>query len=205
MTKNQKIGIALVAIIIVIGGYYFPTGKTVVERVTERLGAVSTLDGVDNPYTSINGVKQYYYSQPIAATSSVPCSIQNPFNATSTLLNYGITVTANGIGPGTSLLGGQIIDVSTSTSKNFAAGSYGSSSPAFIKAFNAGGGKFSTFWTVNATTTNTRVVGMSPTLASSTDVIIKPGEYVNMVISTTSAGTFSSYWTGTCSGVFQQL
>lgn len=39
MTNSKNIGIALVAVVIAIGAYFFPTSKTVVERVTETLGA----------------------------------------------------------------------------------------------------------------------------------------------------------------------
>lgn len=154
-----------------------------------RLGGVSTLDGVDFPYTSINGFKEYKYRQTISATSSVFCSIKNPYSATSTLKNYFVNVTANG-------LGSQTFDVSTSST------AFGTSSPAFVKNFSTGTGQFSTLWSYNATTTGGLLIGLSQGAVGKSDVIIGPTEYVTAKISTSTAGTFGSYFTGGCQGEF---
>lgn len=156
------------------------------------LGAVSTLDGVDNPFVSINGLKQYYYSQNTLATSSVLCSIKNPFtNSTSTLLSYGVSASINGIGA-------QNLYISTSTT------AFGSSTPAYVDRFAAPATPFSLAWGGVATTTGRLLIGIDPVTGAS-DNIIRPGEYVTLRVATSTAGVFGSYVTGVCTGVLQKL
>lgn len=157
----------------------------------QPLGAVSTLDGVDNPYVSIGGTRQYFYRQNIAATSSTVCSVKNPFAATSTLLRYTMNVTTNGIAAA------QLVDVATSTT------ALATSSPAFIKALSVGAGKFSVIWLPSATSSDATIGNSAQTGASG--VMIGPSEYVNVKIATSTAGTFATYYKGTCSAVFEAL
>ena len=199
MTKTEKILTVGIVIALVVGVFAFyrsgnigPAGQN--GQDGNSYGAVPTLDGVDNPFVSIGGVKEYYYSQGMLATSSVVCSIKNPFNATSTLLTYGAIVTSNGIAVT------QRIDLSTSTSQ------YASSSPAFVKRFDTGTGQWSLQWTVG-TTTNSELIGMKHgnlTLGSS-DVILSPSDYLNLRISTSSPGSVASPWIGRCTGVIKRL
>src|SRR3990167_2000995 len=94
MQNKKNVWIALVVVaIIAIGSYQFPKVQQTVNQV---LGAVSTLDGVDNPYVTVNGHKEWRGRVAMAATSSVICNFPNPFNATSTW--EGPTAKANTIG-----------------------------------------------------------------------------------------------------------
>lgn len=158
------------------------------------LGAVPTLDSVDNSFVSIGGAKYYYYSQAIAATSSTVCSIRNPFNATATLSDYGASVTSVGG------LGAQRYDLATSST------AYGTSTPAFIKEFLSPNAAWTMAWSP-ATTTNTRLIGLEPTgTIGNSNVLIASGEYLNFKISTTStSGTFATYLSGQCNGVLKKL
>src|SRR3990167_10834232 len=89
--QNKNIWIAMVVVaIIALGSYQFPKVQTQVQNV---LGAVPTLDGVDNPSVSIGGNKQYYFSQTLTATSSFICSLKNPYNATSSIMALGAQAT----------------------------------------------------------------------------------------------------------------
>jgi len=198
---NKKYIVALVVILIIATlGLVFPKGNTVVNQVQQKLGATPTLDGVDNPFVSINGAKLYYYSQPLTASSSVVCSIKNPFNGPAILLSYGVSATGTPLTVGG--IGNQVLDLATSTT------AYGTSSPAFLKEAPitlTAGQSFATLrWLPQATST-ARILGSNGTTGLS-DVIIGASEYLNLRISTTtSSGTFSTYYTGKCSGVFQKL
>lgn len=192
--KNKTLIVALVAILVIaIGGYVYPQAS---QQIKETIvGAVSTLDGVDNPFVSIGGGKYYYYFQPMTATSSTVCSIKNPFNATSTLVNYSIRVNANG-------LGAQSLNLSTSST------AYASSSPYFIKEVAIGTGQRDVVWIGNATTTNTVLIGTAANNnVGISDNIIGPSNYLNLGVATStgSAGIFSSYLTGSCSGIIKKL
>src|SRR3990167_3446608 len=145
MENKKVLGVALVAVIIAIGGLFYPQVQT---QVREVFGAVSTLDGVDSPFVSINGARSYYYSQGIAATSSVVCIIDPPI-ATSTLVSYRVNVRTNGIGAS------QVVDISTTT----ATGGYGSSTPAFAVAVPVGTGTFDFAWQPNSATTSAVLAG----------------------------------------------
>lgn len=160
--------------------------------VATKLGAVPTLDGVDNPFVNIGGLRQYYYSQAMSATSSAACSIQNPFQATSTILSYTALVTANN-------LGSQIFDISTSST------AIASSSPAFIRAFPTGTGQFSTIWSPMGTTTSTLIGGEPFRTNGSSLVILGPTEYLTLRYATSTPGTFGAYNVGACKALIQRL
>lgn len=192
--KNVWVALVVVAII-AIGAYQFPEIKQTV------IGAVPTLDGVDNPFVAINGNKVFHYRQNINATSSVACSVKNPFNATTTLTGFGVAVNSNG-------LGSQEFSVSTST------GAYSSSTPALMLNLATGTGQFTSYWRPNsATTTNSGTPGhidprLLPGMTNSgvSNYVIGPSEYVNVRVATSTAGTFvGGYWTGTCAGTFERF
>lgn len=163
-----------------------------------KLGSVATLDSVDNPYVSIGGVRTYYYSKPMTATSSIVCSVLNPFNATSTLISYSAYARAS------ALTAAELLSLSTSTS------AYASSSQNYVLDFSAAAGQgFAFSWTTPIATTSTRVIGL-------TDVnnvqqflnVIKPGEWLNLRIATSSPGangSTGSYTGGLCKGVIQSI
>lgn len=167
-----------------------PRGVTGADA-SRTLGAVSTLDGVQFPYISVNGLRQYWYRQQTIATSSVACSVLNPFGTTTALTSFKVK--------GWNRMGAQLVDVSTSTT------AYGTSSPAFIKAATLPAGRVDLVWGgPAATTTNANTIGLSQTVMGASDVFIRGNEYVNVKISTSSAGTFGNgYLIGECAGVFQ--
>lgn len=194
MTNVKKLGLAAVVIIAVLG-CFFPRGNSVVQQVQNQvLGNVTSLDGVDNAYVRINGNGYYNYRQNMVATSSVLCSIKNPYQATSTLVDYVAQVTSG------SLVQAQTLDVATSST------ALASSSPAFVKEFSlAAGAQASLYWTqAAATTTNARLIG-SDFVNGVSNAIVGPSEFVNLRIATATPGTFSSYLTGTCRGTFRSF
>src|SRR3990167_8795010 len=94
MTKNLKIVLS-VAIVIAIGGsYMFPRVQQTVNQV---LGAVASLDGVDNPYVTINGHREWRGTIQMTATSSVICDFSNPFTSTSSVEMLSAVSTNTGI------------------------------------------------------------------------------------------------------------
>ena len=207
MKSKSAIIVGVVAVLLSVGFTLWQGGTNTVVYKTEpqqQVGAVSTLDGVDFPYVSIGGLKTAYFSIPIAATSSVICSIKNPYGATSTVQNFGVNITGNG-------LGNVQFDLSTSSSA-YANVSYGSSTPAFIKAAITGSGQSTFYWESNATTTNINVIGMNSNLGSvlggaigKSDVVLGPNDYVTVRVATGTPGTYVVNNTGTCGGVFRRF
>jgi len=204
MKKNLWLVALIVVAIIAIGGYFYPS---VTERVTERIeqvvGAVSTLDGVDFPFVSINGNREYHYSQALNATSSVICSIKNPFNATSTLESYNISVTGQG-----AFQAAQLVDLATSTTQ------YGSSSPAFVRAATVNLFDTSISWQPRSATNTFYGVADTQAVANTlffgqlertSPFILGPSEYLNVRIATSSPASMSSYFTGACNGVIRKI
>lgn len=193
MTNSKNVGIALVAVVIAIGAYFFPTSKTVVERVTEKLGAVSTLDGVDSGETSIGGVELNYASVPIIATSSTICSIPVPENATSTLLAWKVNIV-------TGITGAANLSLSTSTN------GYATSSSFLILDRTVASGVGDSFsYIPAASSTNTRILPSSNNATGATNLFLLPGERLNLrIATTTAAGALGAYYTGTCEAVFMK-
>jgi len=176
---NKKILIGIVAVVLLVGGYLFPQGNTVVDRVVEKtLGAVSSLDSVDNPFVSIAGSKSAHYGNPLTASSSVICSVQNPYNATSTISSVRVSVRSTG-----GLLA-QVYDIATSTSRYASGTAYGSSTPALVANYKGTVGPFAMVYSP-VTTGNFPLVG--------------PTDFVNVRIATATPTAFTTYMSGTCS------
>lgn len=113
----------------------------------------------------------------ISPASLVLCSIQNPFNATSTLINASLNITT-----GTSSAATIIPAVaSTATASTTAIGQ------GFVVAANA------------------QAVLQTSGVASSTDlgVPVGPNQYVNWATTQTSAVGYVYTYTGTCNALFQ--
>lgn len=193
---NKKfIGTALVAVLVIaIIGLFLPTGNPITQRI---VGAVSTLDGVDNPFVSINGRQEWWGRVGIdSATSSVVCAIKNPYGATSTIKALSLSVRSNGLDDTT--VSNKIV-VSTSTS------AFGSSTAALVHD-HAIQDAFSFSWVPNtATSTGTgpSATGNSRLLAgmtasSTSAYVLGPSEWITFKMSTSSAGTFASYMAGSC-------
>lgn len=198
MNKVLTTGGIIIALVLSIIGLVQNDTKTVVEKPSGALA------GPDIPYRDvcIGGVCSHYEQQPLAATSSVICSIPIP-TATSTLAAFNMTVTGN------NLVAAQTLDVSTSTSQ-FAqiAGNYGSSTPAYIFAASLpAAGQKSFFWrSGNSSTTNSKAWG-SDTLFNTGEALIVSSTtqtYLNVRIATGTPGTWASgnYLTGSCSAKF---
>jgi len=158
-----------------------------------KFGAVSTLNQVDNPYVSINGIQQYYYNQPMSATSSVLCSLANPFNATSTLVSYSAVTTVN-------LLGAQSFDISTSST------AFASSSLALVRAYNTPTGQSTILWQPLATTTSSKLIGVEATgVIGNSNIVLAPSDFITFRLATGTPGTYAAYNQGSCKGVVQRL
>ena len=193
MENKKVLGVALVAVIIAIGGLFYPQVQQAI------FSGVPTLDGVDNPNVSIGGVKTYYHSQPFTATSSFICSLRNPFNATSSIESLSAVSTNVGISQANALY------VSTSTT------AYGTSTANLINAFPMGAGEWAVSLAKNtATTTGELGVDISGNVLEganadgSSNYFLKPTEYITWKIATTTGGTYVTYDQGTCSAVLQQ-
>ena len=202
MTKNTFVALIVITVL-TIGAYFFPTGNTVVQKVTERLGAVSTLDGVDSSYVKINGVETAYVSQAINATSTMLCNIQNPYSASSTLLSFSMRVTDG-------VLGANNVSVSTSSL------SYGSSTPVLVLDHVLPSNSTSILaWVPNGATSTRSFTGafadsrILPSINGTnggTYNLINSGEFVVARLSTTTgAGDLADYYDGQCSAVFQKI
>jgi len=209
MKDNRNIVIGVVVLVVLILGIVFPRGNSVVERVINNtVGAVSTLDGVDTPFVKIGGNQRWIGSLGISATSSVLCSLKNPFGATSTLESFSYRIATS------SIARSEYVSLSTSTSQyRDNAGSYGSSTNAFMHTTIPAYGyndAFS-FRPNSATSTGTGASATGDaslyfgiTASGTSAYIIKPTEYLNLVIGSTTPGTFATFPQGTCSYEIQK-
>ena len=184
---------AIVALVIVVGAFSFYKPEPV---IVPSVGSVPTLDGVDFPYYSIGGIRYYNYEQSISATSSAICSAR--VQATSTLESASVFAATS------DMVAVLAVDISTSTTQ------YGSSTPGFVSSWPAPAGVgFSIVYNGVGTTTSSKVIGLTPSLAyghiGASDNIIYPGQYVNVRLATTTPGTFNSYLKGTCGMVFREI
>lgn len=199
MNKNL-IGVALVAVLVIIAIGVYSKDRT--PDVQRNLGATASLDGVDNSYVTIGGNKQWIGTIGMTASSSVFCAIQNPYQATTSIVALGAESTSNGIAVANNL------SISTSTSR------YASSSPALVNNFAMGTGQWSIEFQRNSATssvaTEVNGTGDAQLLAGSTAAgasryILGPTEWITWRIATSSAGTFSAYNVGTCSATLHKI
>ena len=93
MTNPKTVlGIALVAMVIAIGGYLFPGVQTkVVEKVTESLGAQSQ-QVAEGDCTTINGLNHCFVKQTFRTSTSTVCSVPLPRAASSTVIYTAMSV-----------------------------------------------------------------------------------------------------------------
>lgn len=189
--NTNKILVVLAIVVIGVLGVIFPKGNSVVKQV---FGGVPTLDGVDNPSTSIGGVRTFYVRQSLTATSSTICSIRNPYG-TSTLNSFTVAINSG-------ILGANNYSISTSSN------TYATSSTVFVLDNTvATGAQDYLAWYPNGTTTSTRTWGaISPATNGELNYFIAPGEYVNVRLATTTgAGALTAYYQGSCSAEFRQI
>ncbi len=194
--KGNVNAISLVfALVLIVGGVaaYVVTHQkpTEVAPVAELPGSTSTLNLVDDPYTSIGGLQSYSKSVSLAATSSVFVSIKNPFAATSTVVLMSLQTTSNG-------MGAQTFDVSTSSTN------VGSSTPALGYGVSVGATRTSYVWSP-ATTTNGTVIGAATSGNGVSNIILGPNEYLNFRIASGTPGTFAAYLKGNVNVLIRKL
>jgi hypothetical protein len=83
-SMKNKLVIGIVAVVVLVGAYFFPQGNTVVERVVEKtVGAVAGPEST-NPYVSINGLQTWSTGKRLNTATSTACAIKSPA-ATSTI------------------------------------------------------------------------------------------------------------------------
>lgn len=207
-SKNVVIGVGAVLLVILGVSYLKPAAVNVEVKVPQTetrelpLAAVSTLDGVDTPDVSIGGRKTYQKTIPFTATSSVVCSVKNPFNATSTMASFSAVISRG-------LLGANTFTLSTSSS---AFGSisgttgYGSSSPAFIKDKTVASTLSDSISFRPYATTTTNSVGYvwdSFPVAGGQNWVIGATDYINLRIATGTPGL--GFYGGSCSYNLEKL
>ncbi len=229
MTTTQKFFGTIAAVVLVVAGLAFALGHSGSQAQPSRLGTTDQVGylqqlvswfsntvyfgttqqaSIDTSgqlttatttnttsYWTVGGIDYASVQVSMAATSSVPCAIPNPFGAaTSTVLNHTAQITADG------LTGTQTLDVSTSSS------AYASSSPAFVKKFSATDGQHTLVWQPGvASTTNPGVIGYdSFNSTGASPYRLGPSEFLTTRVATGTAGTFASYFTGTCSATFMK-
>lgn len=142
-------------------------------NLTQALGFGPNNQSVGSLSTNISGVRSVIPSTP----SLVLCSMANPFNATSTLINATLNITT-----ATSSTSAVIFSVaSTATATTTAIGS-GQSIPA-----------------------NSLIVLQNSGIASTTDlgVAVGPGQFVNIGTTAGSAVTYAYTYGGTCNALFE--
>ena len=194
MKNNILVG-AIIAIVVLIGAYFI-LPRQVVNTVVERLGAVSTLDGIDSSYTSIGGLKTWFGTLSMTATSVVPCTIPNPFGATSTIVRASHRIT-------TGLLGANSITLSTSSTAQ-ATGSI----PALMLSHSIGSNAQDyAMWFPIATTTqsssNKNSIWDGINSDGSSPILLRPTESLQWRVATITPGT--GFFTGSCSAVIHKL
>lgn len=183
----------IVSILAVVGG-----GLGIFGPLGAHLPSAGALTGPDipSPYLRWGGVARYGAAVNLAASASVPCSIQNPTSATSTLTSFSARINTNGIAAD------QTFDLATSSTAT------GTSSPAFIRAGTITGSKQKDIaWLPGiASTTNAGVIGTDRFLSTGeSPYLVGPSEYVNLKIATGTPGTFAAYYGGNCSATFVPL
>ncbi len=223
MKNNGKtILVAGITALVIASGLVLFLQKPSITTYVDNNGKTQTVgsSGPESPYNYqvVGGVKTYWVSQAINASSSIACAFGNPTNqftanglstttgATSTLTYASMRVDSNG-------LGSQTIDISTSTATVLGSGanvSYaflGSTTPSFIYAATVGTGRSDIIWSNPIATTSTKIIGMNYNnydLTGRSVTMVGPNEGVTFRIATGTPGVFaaSSYPTGMCEAEF---
>jgi len=198
---NIVVGIAVLALVIGVWGFSSESGIGIPgkdgKNGRDGVGAVSTLDGVDNPYVSIGGASFYYQHSPFNATSSVLCSQKNPFSATSTILSF--TAQAN-----TGLETAEVGYLSTSTDRS---ATTTDTSLSFLAAIAlAADAEYAVVYNPYASSTQA-IANYLPTtrIDGTSNITIAPDEFLLWNMSTETAGTYSAYPTGACNALWQKV
>src|SRR3990167_6833065 len=201
MENKKVLGVALVAVIIAIGGLFYPQVQT---QVREVFGAVSTLDGVSNPSINIAGKREWKEQIPLNATSSMVLSLLNPLQATSTVTYLSCESTNVGIAQANNLF-----FCTTSLDSRYAT----TTANAWNAGFAMGTGEWSYKFVPNtATTTDTLSPPVAPTNVlegangdGSSNYILGATQVLYAKFGTSTAGTFSTYDVGACNVTLEKI
>src|SRR3990167_9247553 len=194
MENKKVLGVALVAVIIAIGGLFYPQVQT---QVREVFGAVSTLDGVSNPSINIAGKREWKEQIPLNATSSMVLSLLNPLQATSTVTYLSCESTNVGIAQANNLYFGTttLASIYATTTAN-----------AWNEGFAMGTGEWSYKFVNSSTTSLTDNVleGVNHENNSS-NYILGATEVLYAKFGTSTAGTFVTYDAGACNITLEKI
>ncbi len=170
------------------------------QHTQSNYGAVSSLDGVDYPYVSIGGQREFHKTYQFSATSSIPVIIPNPFGATSTIIYIRSEITKG-------ITGANTFDISTTSSST----GYGSSTPALIYAHSvATGAQDYVVWSPNGLSSTTPTINgaqvlLNTAIDGTSGFVLKKNESLTLRFATSSAGTFAGgYLIGTVDVVIRR-
>ena len=154
-------------------------------------------------YFTAQGIEYAYVQVSMVATSSVICTIPPPFGAaTSTPVGpMIINITANGIAQNQNLFIATSSSASATTTSNAWSGSLPVTGSKFGTFFFTGN-MATTSLTASPAGTNDANVLPGLTTGGATNRFLAPTDNLLVAIGTSTAGTFTSYYTGTCSQVF---
>lgn len=194
------IATTLVAILAFIAAY---SGKVEVSvaPVSPVFGAVSTLDGVDSPYINVGGLRGWFGTRSLVASSSNICVLKNPLGVAAVIeeitLNVGtnrtqgvgfdIATSTDGFATSTVLLGRGALD-SAATSRYAWTPKTGTTTAATSIQLLGGGNL---------------LLENSPQDLGTTRFVLGASEYINVRLSTTTGSALSAYSVGTCGFVLR--
>lgn len=164
--NTQKVLIIVVILVLLVLGVTFPRGNTVIERITTELGAAAGPD-MSGPYLSVGGVATWSEKQVMKTATSTLCSFKSP-SATSTLTH---------------------LSAIFSTTASYAT-SY---------AFGNAATEFSTTtiivapYSFAASATGEIVASTTKITAFTQNGVVSPNTYINLKLSTTTAGASATY------------
>ena len=171
-------------------------GKVTITPVDTAFGAISTLDGVDSPYVTIGGQRNWIGRLGMQGTSSAFCVLKNPLGVPATIEEASFTQSTNQLGA---------IAIDFATSSNGFATSSGSILGRTTLPAAGTAGNFAWVPHQASTTPGTTVLGgflleNGNYENGSSRFILGSSEYLVFRTATTSLGgsTFGTYSTGTC-------
>lgn len=174
----------------------------------QSLGATATLDGVDNPYVSINGQKEFHFTQNFTATSSVICAVKNPYGATSTVDSFSARTTSALAGAAAN-----IFSLSTTSITDVNGRGYGSSSPALLLDHSVVASSVNNFasWTPSNIASTSLLVTQNKLYVAVGEasgenlVILGPNDWLTYRLASSAPSAFTTYAAGVCTGVIRKL
>ena len=209
METVKNVGTVVIISAIVAGGivFVFNGGTEVVREIripSDQLGAIPGSE-IDGNYFTIGGVEFAHITMQAVPTSSAPCVVKNPWNATSTLTFFSASFSDAPVDLTPSL------DLSTSTNAYLSA----TNTPAFISNFAFTSDSVNDLiWQLGASSaTSSNLDGQvlisqkNPT-DGATPILIKSGEFVGLKNGTSTPGpsqTTKSKFVGQCTASFRKL